>query len=222
MPLGQEVEVGLGALPQPLPNTPPEPMAMVDWMMWKPLPSGSEVGVEQGAHPVFLVLPQPGQSTPGWQIVSPMATMAPIPTMPDHRDRQDEAPGEAGKEEHEKARAGTRMAVPRSGCLAMSPTGSSSKPGGDEEIAHPQHALAALEVPGEHQRHGDLHQFGRLDARDADVEPAPGALGHVAEQGHANQQQHPEDIDRQRNAHQFAGGGNLRQSTAPPVRPRRY
>ena len=25
----------------PLPKIPPEPMAMVDWMMWKPLPSGS-------------------------------------------------------------------------------------------------------------------------------------------------------------------------------------
>ena len=29
---------------QPLPVMPPEPMAMVDWMMWKPLPSGSVVG----------------------------------------------------------------------------------------------------------------------------------------------------------------------------------
>ena len=29
---------------QPLPDKPPEPTAMVDWMMWKPAPSGSVVG----------------------------------------------------------------------------------------------------------------------------------------------------------------------------------
>ena len=29
---------------QPLPHTPPEPTAIVDWMMWKPLPSGSALG----------------------------------------------------------------------------------------------------------------------------------------------------------------------------------
>jgi hypothetical protein len=29
---------------QPFPVMPPEPIAIVDWMMWKPLPSGSRVG----------------------------------------------------------------------------------------------------------------------------------------------------------------------------------
>jgi len=29
---------------KPLPSTPPEPMAIIPWMMWKPLPSGSVVG----------------------------------------------------------------------------------------------------------------------------------------------------------------------------------
>ncbi|MNN60209.1 hypothetical protein D3C81_1753780 [compost metagenome] len=31
-------------LRKPLPSTPPEPIAMIDWMVWKPLPSGSLVG----------------------------------------------------------------------------------------------------------------------------------------------------------------------------------
>ncbi|MNN56440.1 hypothetical protein D3C81_1713710 [compost metagenome] len=31
-------------LSQPLPVMPPEPIAIVDWMIWKPLPSGSVVG----------------------------------------------------------------------------------------------------------------------------------------------------------------------------------
>ena len=29
---------------QPRPHSPPEPTAMVDWMMWNPLPSGSLLG----------------------------------------------------------------------------------------------------------------------------------------------------------------------------------
>ncbi len=29
---------------KPLPVRPPEPMAIMPWMMWKPLPSGSAVG----------------------------------------------------------------------------------------------------------------------------------------------------------------------------------
>ena len=45
-----------------------------------------------------------------------------------HRDRQDQAPDQAGKEQHVKPEAATRMAVPRSGCLAISPTGTSSSP----------------------------------------------------------------------------------------------
>ncbi len=31
-------------LMKPLPVTPPEPIAIMPWMMWKPLPSGSVVG----------------------------------------------------------------------------------------------------------------------------------------------------------------------------------
>jgi hypothetical protein len=31
-------------------------------------------------------------------------------------------------------------------------------------------------------------QLGGLDAGDAEVQPAPGALGDIAEQGHRNQQ----------------------------------
>ena len=29
---------------KPLPVSPPEPMAIMPWMMWKPLPSGSRFG----------------------------------------------------------------------------------------------------------------------------------------------------------------------------------
>jgi hypothetical protein len=69
-----------------------------------------------------------------------------------------------------------------------------------------------LEVPGQHQRHGDLHDLRGLDAREADVEPAPRALRDVAEQRHANQQQHAQDVERQRQLHQA-----LRRNAAPPA-----
>ena len=40
---------------KPLPVRPPEPIAIMPWMMWKPLPSGSLRGVEQRADAVLLV-----------------------------------------------------------------------------------------------------------------------------------------------------------------------
>lgn len=41
VPEGDEAELGLGALAVALAEKPPEPMAMVDWMTWKPWPKGS-------------------------------------------------------------------------------------------------------------------------------------------------------------------------------------
>jgi hypothetical protein len=81
---------------------------------------------------------------------------------------------------------------------------------GDRIVAQARHGFALLEEPGQQQRHGDLHQFGGLDAHEAEVEPAPRALGNVAEQGHGDQQQHAGDIDRHRQVHQ-ALRRNLRQ-----------
>src|SRR5574337_811232 len=67
---------------QPLPRTPPEPMAMVDWMMWKPLPRGSEVGSSRVQMRCFWYSRRPYQSTPGWHQSSPYMTTAPTPTTP--------------------------------------------------------------------------------------------------------------------------------------------
>jgi hypothetical protein len=46
---------------------------------------------------------------------------------------------------------------------------------GHQEIERAQLALALLEPPGQHQRHGDLQDFAGLDD-DAHVQPAPRAL----------------------------------------------
>ena len=49
-------------------------------------------------------------------------------------------------------------------------------------VAAAQPVLADVEEPGQHQRDGDLHQFCRLDAGEAQVQPALGALGRDAHQ----------------------------------------
>jgi hypothetical protein len=45
---------------QPLPKLPPDPMAIVDWMMWYPAPSGSVVGSISVSDPLALVVVQHG------------------------------------------------------------------------------------------------------------------------------------------------------------------
>ena len=64
---------------QPLPITPPEPIAIVDWMMWKPLPSGSRVGSSRVHTRCFWYSRSTCQSTSGWHRVSPKATIEPSP-----------------------------------------------------------------------------------------------------------------------------------------------
>ena len=58
--------------------------------------------------------------------------------------------------------------------------------------------FAPLEVPREHQRQRDLHELRRLEARDAEVEPAARAVDHRAAERHRDQQQDADDIERHR------------------------
>jgi hypothetical protein len=60
-----------------------------------------------------------------------------------------------------------------------------------------------LEIPGHHQRHANLHQLGGLYGRHADVQPTPRAVADFAEQGHADEEQQAENVDRQGGAHQI-------------------
>ena len=58
----------------------------------------------------------------------------------------------------------------------------------------------AVEIPGQHQRQRDFHQFRRLDAGDPKVQPAPRAVDDVAKQGDADQQREAQCKYRQREA----------------------
>ena len=95
-----------------------------------------------------------------------------------------------------------RIAVPRSGCLTIRPTGTSSSSAGDHEVGRVQLAFALLEPPGQHQRHRDLQDLARLDHH-AHVEPARRALLGDAEHRGRHQQRHADRVQRHRQPHQL-------------------
>ncbi len=69
---------------------------------------------------------------------------------------------------------------------------------GHREVLDAQSRLVAVEVPGEHEGHRDLHELGRLDAGDAEVQPALGAVHDLAEQIDRHQQDDADDVGRKR------------------------
>jgi hypothetical protein len=70
------------------------------------------------------------------------------------------------------------------------------------EVAQVDRRFLAMEIPGEHQRQGQLHHLGRLEARHADVQPAPRAVYHVAEEGDRDQEGEAHDVGGHGEAHQ--------------------
>ena len=70
--------------------------------------------------------------------------------------------------------------MPRSGCSATSPTGSSDDQHDDADVLNERRQRPLVQVPGAHHRHRELHDLGRLEADDAEVEPALRALADVA------------------------------------------
>jgi hypothetical protein len=66
-----------------------------------------------------------------------------------------------------------------------------------------QGCFVFVEVPGEHQRHGDLHDFRGLDAGDAERQPAFGAVDLDAEQKDEDEQEDAADVERNGKAHQL-------------------
>ena len=67
-------------------------------------------------------------------------------------------------------------------------------------------ALALLEPPSQHQRHGNLQNLAGLD-HDAYIDPARGSLFGDAKYRHRNQQRHAHHIQRHRQ-----GGQALRRN----------
>ena len=90
--------------------------------------------------------------------------------------------------------AATSSAVPRSGCSAISSVGTPiaerQLPASDDE-ARRQRPL--VQEPRARQRHRELHDLRRLEAHDAEVEPALRAHGDVADEHDGDQQHEPDD-----------------------------
>ena len=71
-----------------------------------------------------------------------------------------------------------------------------------------------VQVPGAGQRHRELHDLRRLEAHDAEVEPALRALGDVADERNRDEQQHADRVQegRERCAGRAAGSARRRRS----------
>ena len=81
---------------------------------------------------------------------------------------------------------------------------------------HAELPLAALKPPGQHHRHGDLHQLAGLDHQ-AHIEPALRAFPLDTKQEHRQQQGHAQRLHRHRVRHQ-----PLQMTTnSSPSRPRK-
>ena len=93
-------------------------------------------------------------------------------------------PAEAGEEDHVEPAAPTSTAVPRSGWRAIRPTGTTSSIAAIAKLRSRSVDFVLVEVPGEHQRHRDLHHLRGLEAVTPTLQPAPRAVDDVAEQRH--------------------------------------
>ncbi len=82
----------------------------------------------------------------------------------------------------QKPAPNTSSAVPRSGWRTISRRARPAATPRTGSRGSGPRPSCALEVPGQHQRQRDLHHFRRLDAGDAQVQPARGALAGFARQ----------------------------------------
>ena len=80
--------------------------------------------------------------------------------------------------------------MPKSGCLAISSAGSADDDDRDRQVAPgpPLQRRRVVQVLAERDDGQQLHQLRRLDVERPEVEPAPAAAHHLAEQEHAEQQ----------------------------------
>ncbi len=122
----------------------------------------------------------------------------------DGKQRQDDLPGEAGEIDHIEAGGHHQQSGAEVGLLGDQAHGHEEQHQRQHKVEPLDRALPFLEVPRQHQRHGDLHDLGGLDHH-TDVEPAARALADQAEHGHRHQQGHADRIERHRHPHQRLG-----------------
>jgi hypothetical protein len=106
----------------------------------------------------------------------------------DRHQADDHPPGQTGEEDDVEAGGADENRRSQVRLLGDQRERHQQQQAGDDVMAELEHRFVLVEVPGEHQRHGDLQQFGRLDAGKAERQPAPGAIDLDPEEKHQNQQ----------------------------------
>ncbi len=120
----------------------------------------------------------------------------------ERKQQGDDPPRQPGEEDDEGPGEQHQQRGAEVGLLHDETDGDEQQHRGDEKILHPDLALALLEVPGQHQRHGDFHDLGRLHHGDAQIEPAARALAHQPEHGRGDEQRDAKGVDRHGDLHQ--------------------
>ena len=193
MVLGHVVEVGLGALEEPLAGEPPGR----DGDPGLPEVVGGLVArlrVEEGGQPLDLVLVQQAQVQHEGEGPDAQHHQQADPAQPRPRHQHD---GE-GQEDHDEhgAQVGLEIDEPR---------GDGRKGHGKKDLADPR--VRSLVAPDRSQRDDqrDLHDLGRLDLQDPHGDPAlrPGA--RVADRRQDDEQEaDPGHVDQRRQAAELA------------------
>jgi hypothetical protein len=89
-----------------------------------------------------------------------------------------------GEEDHEEAGGADQHRGAQVGLAQHQPNGIASRTPAIDVVAQLQALLAAVEVPRERERHGELHDLRGLDGGEAEVQPAARAVADIAEERH--------------------------------------
>ena len=109
-----------------------------------------------------------------------------------YRHAGDDLPAQSRHEHHGRAGQADQHGGAQVGLVRYQDEGKADHTGRDQQLPVEAGLLGrrAVVPAGQTQHEADLHQFGRLDARDADIEPARRAHGRITQPGHFDQRQH--------------------------------
>ena len=120
----------------------------------------------------------------------------------DHAD--DDLPRQAGKEDDVEPGGTDQNRRAQVGLLGDQAEGNNQQQSGDQVMTQLERCFVLVEVPGQHQRHGHLEDFGRLDTHQAKQrQPAPRPINLDAHEIDQNQQDDTTHVERDGKAHQL-------------------
>ena len=165
---------------KPLPATPPEPMAILAWVMFQPAPSASDSGLRKVITRRLLIVVQheaPGQRHGGGDAAPDVGAI-----------HHQESPARNSSD----APSATRISVvPRLGCISNQHRGhrrSSQAEWRRRSGLETSSTLRPCRITRQRQHQRDLHQLGGLQLERSQRDPALGAKADMARHFHRDQQ----------------------------------